>query len=241
MRVAMVIGSLVLSCALVGCTPDAPDATTDSPSPTSATAPSASPSPSSPSKKEDAATLKKALVTAADLGKPWTKPKSVSTVSGKKGEICPGHTSAVDKVPIRATVGANFTEGRGAGKNIGTFSLSTLADDSEADLAAAYAKDQKACARYRDATELYVVRSTEGPTTIAGSKPVTAWAERIYYDRQHTQLAYARHTVVVQQGRVLTYLSYSFLTTKDDPKAKDFSRATRLLEVQLDKNARLLA
>src|SRR3954454_8897649 len=210
MRVAVVIGSLVLSCALVGCTPSAPVTTTGSasgaarpPSATSPALPSASSSPSSPTKKEDAAKLKKALVTASDLGKPWTQPKTVATVKGKKGEICPGHTSAVDKVPTIAVAAASFTEGRGAGKNIASFSLTTLADVSDGTLAAAYAKDQKACAHYRDGSNFFVVRSIEGPTTVGGLHPVTAWAERIYYDRQHTRLAYAPAHARYPAGPVL--------------------------------------
>ncbi len=35
----------------------------------------------------------------------------------------------------------------------------------------------------------------------------------------------------------MTYLQYAFLTTKSDPGAKDFGRATALLQVQLTKNA----
>jgi hypothetical protein len=176
-------------------------------------------------------------VSAADLGKPWTQPKAVSKVKGKKGEICPGHASAADKVSVTAGAAANLTEGRGAGKNIASFSLTTLADDSDSALVAAYAKDQQACARYRDGSGLFVLRSTEGPASVAGTKLVTSWAERIYYDKAHTKLAYARHTLVARQGRVVTYLSYAFLTVKKDPRAKDFGRASRLLEVQLSKNA----
>ena len=43
--------------------------------------------------------------------------------------------------------------------------------------------------------------------------------------------------MVVRTGRVVTYVSYAFLTTKKDPGAKDFSRASRLLEIQSAKVA----
>src|SRR3954453_23815647 len=65
---------------------------------------SSTPAPSltARTKAEDAADVKKALVTAADLGTPWVKPKTVSRAGGKKGEICPGHVSALRKVPFTA-------------------------------------------------------------------------------------------------------------------------------------------
>jgi hypothetical protein len=180
-------------------------------------------------------------VGAADLGKPWTRPKKVSQVKGKKGEICPGRTSATDGVAVTASARADLTEGRGAGKNIATFSLSTLTADSGREIKAAYAKDQRACARYQDGNGLFVVRSAEGPTSVAGTELLASWAERIYFDRQHKELAYARHTLVTRDGRVPTYLSYAFPTVKADPRAEDFGRASRLLEVQLARNARVFS
>ena len=148
-----------------------------------------------------------------------------------------GHSSAVAKVPPRAAVQANFTEGKGAGKNIATFELSTLTEAESTDLTAAYAEDQRACARYKDASGLYVVRSLEGPTSVTGAEVVGRWSERIYYDKPHKKLAYARHYLVTRTGHVVTYLSYAFLTVKKDPGAKDFTRATNLLQIQLRKNA----
>ena len=58
-------------------------------------------------------------------------------------------------------------------------------------------------------------------------------AERIYYDKAHKKLAYARHTVAARTGRVVTYVSYAFLTTKKDPDAEDFTRTQKLLDIQL--------
>lgn len=244
MRRVLMGGVILLSCVLAGCTSSPPPPPSDSatgvaPSSQTSAAPSPSPAPTARTKAQDAAGLKKALVTSKDLGKPWTQPKSVSTVKGKKDEICPGHASATAKVAVTASVGANLTEGRGAGKNIASFRLTVLADDDDSTLTAAYAKDQKACARYEDGSGLFVLRSTEGPSSVAGASLVTSWSERIYYDKPRTKLAYARHTVVARQGRVVTYLSYAFLTGKKDPGAEDFSSASRLLEVQLTKNARV--
>lgn len=208
-----------------------------------ASASQASPTPPPRTKAEDAADLKKALLSAQDLGSPWTRPKAVSRVKGKKGELCPGHVSAVDDVPVTATATVNLTEGRGAGKNIATVSLSTLADEAEAEsaLVAAYEQDQEECASYQDGSGLFVVRTAEGPDAVDATPLLTSWAERIYYDKSHKKLAYARHYLVARDGRVVTYLSYAFLTQKKDPKAKDFRRASRLLEVQLAKNAKVFS
>ena len=117
------------------------------------------PSPTPRTKAQDTADLKKALVTPRDLGTPWVQPKSVATSRGKKGEICPGHVSATTKLPARPAVAANFTEGKGAGKNIATFELSTTTDDESAGLRGAYVVDRRPA------------RSTETPPASTSSGP----------------------------------------------------------------------
>ena len=233
---------LLVLCTVVGaCGSDVPASPPSSGAPTSSEP--ASPAPRSPlptprTKAQDAADLKKALVTPRDLGTPWVQPKSVATSRGKKGEICPGHVSATTKLPARPAVAANFTEGKGTGKNIATFELSTATDGESAGLRGAYVVDQKACAKYRDADGLYIVRSLEGPSSVTGSDEVLgAWAERIYYDKAHKKLAYARHYLVLRTGDVVTYVSYAFLAVDEDARAEDFARATKLAARQLTKNA----
>lgn len=238
---------VVLGATLGACGAGSPEAPVGSPPtsvPTTGAAPTSqapadgTPSPTPRTKAQDTADLTKALVTARDLGKPWVQPKSVSTAGGKKGELCPGHVSATKKLPARPAVAANLTEGKGDGKNIATFELSTLTDTESTVLRSAYAKDAEACATYRDGSGLYVVRSVEGPASVVGADEVVgAWAERIYYDKAHKKLAYARHYVVLRTGRVLTYVSYAFLTVKADPGAEDFGRTTTLASAQLKKNA----
>ena len=125
-------------------------------------------SPPARTKAQDAADLKKALVTARDLGSPWVQPKAVPTVKGKKNEICRGHVSATRKVPVTAEASVGLTEGRGAGKNIASFSLSTLPDENESALSAAYQDDEVSCSTYQDGSGLYVVRSIEGPSSSMG-------------------------------------------------------------------------
>jgi hypothetical protein len=236
---------LTLCGGLVGCgagSTSAPAGAPAAPSPTSSQPAGPASSPSVRTQAENTADLKKALVNARDLGAPWIQPKSVATAGGKKGEVCPGHSSAVTKLPPRAAVQANFTEGKGAGKNIATFELSTLTGEESSALEAAYTKDQKACATYKDASGLYVVRSLEGPSSVVGADEVVgSWAERIYYDKSHNRLAYARHYLVTRTDHVITYLSFAFLAVKKDPGAKDFTRATDLLEIQLRKNAKVFS
>ena len=182
--------------------------------------PGATSSPSPEPKTLDEADLKKGLVTADDLGAPWVEPKSVAT-AGRKDEICPGQQSAAKDVLSEVAAEANLTEGKGAGKNIATFRLSTLAGDDAGALKAAYAEDHETCATYKDAAGLYVVRSEEGPAAVADADELVAsWSERIYYDKSHKKLAYARHYLVARTGQLVTYFSYAFLTTKEDPRPR---------------------
>jgi hypothetical protein len=160
----------------------------------------------------------------------------VATVAGKKNEVCPGHVSALRATRSTAEVSADFTEGTGTGKNIASFRIRTLPDEDDGALVTAYHKDQKACAKYTDGAGFSVVRTVEGPSSIHGADRVATWVERIYYVKPH-KLAYARHYLVARQGRVVTSISYAFLPVTDDPDAKQFDRASKLLRVQLAKNS----
>ena len=228
-KLAATWAAVVILAGGAGCggTADTPPPQAASPS-TAVSAPaSPTPSPTAPSKTEDAAALKQAVVTPADLGKPWVEPKKVSS-SGKASEACPGKPSAAEKVTRVASVRRDLTEGSGQGVSIGTFQLSTLPTEDAADLRAAYAKDNKTCRTFTYNNQLFVVFSEEGPTTADNADELLmSRAERIYYDKAHKKLAYARHTLVARTGRVVTYVSYAFLTAKADPTAKDFSAAPR--------------
>jgi hypothetical protein len=231
----VLLGLALTSCSSGGNPPIAASsvAPIDSPS-VAAAAPSHQASP--PTKAQDEAALKRAIVTAANLGKPWVQPASVSTVKHKRNEPCPGHLSATEKLPNRPQVSRVFTEGKGVGVNIGYFVLSTIPEPDGAALTKAYAADTASCASYRDANKLFVTRTPEGPTAAShADQIVSTWAERIYYDKAHHQLAYARHVLVGRTGRVVVQVEYAFLTQKSDRGAKDFARATRLLEKQLAK------
>jgi hypothetical protein len=207
-------------------------------SPTTAVSSAAptTPTPTPPrSKAEDTAALKRATVTAADLGKPWVEPKKVPS-AGKAAEACPGKPTATRQVDTVASFRRDLTEGKGQGVNIGSFALRTLPTDDATDLKAAYAEDTAACKTFTDANKLFVVLTEEGPTSADNADEILmSRADRIYYDKAHKKLAYARHTVVARTGRVVTYVSYAFLTTKADPTAKDFTRTEKLLATQLAK------
>ena len=238
---SLVGGLLLVLFAFAGCGADSTTGPAGSSGPSTLTQSPASPSASAQPRTLDTADLKKGLVTSRDLGAPWIQPKSVAT-AGSKGELCPGHRSATSKLPSTAAAEANFTEGKGTGKNIATFRLSTLPGADSGALKAAYATDQNVCGKYKDAAGFYVVRFAEGPTSVTNADELIAsWSERIYYDKSHKKLAYARHYLITRTGQLVTYVSYAFLTTKSDPDAKDFTRAADLLAVQLKKNVKVLS
>jgi hypothetical protein len=237
---------LLLSLTVAACSPGSTAPTTGSSEapagsvgPATAT-PSAVPSP--PTKAQDEAALKRTIVTAADLGKPWVQPANVATVKHKDNEPCPGHVSATAKLPARPHVTRGLTEGKGVGVNIGSFSMATVPEPDVSALAKAYAADTATCASYRDASKLFVTRTRDGPTSASHADEIVAsWAERIYYDKSHRKLAYARHVLLARTGRVVVQVEYAFLTQKSDRGAKDFTRATRLLEKQLAKVSTVFA
>lgn len=229
--------TLVITAALSGCggSGAGTEATT---APATSAVSTPTPSPSVPSKTEDTAAVKQATVTAADLGKPWVEPKKVPA-AGKAAEACPGKPSATKDVDTIASFRRDLTEGKGQGVNIGSFRLDTLPTEDATDLRAAYAKDNATCKTFTDLNKMFAVYSEEGPTAAKGADEILmSRAERIYYDKAHKKLAYARHTVVARTGRVVTYVSYAFLTTQKDPDAKDFTRTEKLLAIQLAKVAK---
>jgi len=235
---AILLVVLTSACSAADSTPSSPSSTASSTSSEQSGAPTAAaPSATPRTKAEDAADLKRALVTPADLGEPWIAPKKVNRAGGKKGEICPGHVSATGKLTFTASASTDLTEGKGTGRNIASYRIKTLSDEGVGALAAALKIDQKACARYQDPSGFKVVRTAEGPTSVDGAEVISAWTERVYYVRPRNKLAFARHFVVAHQGRVVTSTSYAFLADKKDPNAEDFSKETRLLQVQLKKNA----
>ncbi len=208
-----------------------------SPAASSPSAASKSPTASpGPTKAQDLALIKKALVTADEVGKPWIKPKAVSNAGGKATEACPGRPSAITLAPPLAISSVGLTQGKQRGASIGSFTILTFSDDTGlAKYRAAWSRTISACAHFKDASSLYVVTVQEGPKAVAGADQTVSRVERLFYDAKHKKLAYARHYIGGSTGRVLTLVEYDFLTPTNDPTAKNFAPVTALLTKQLTK------
>jgi hypothetical protein len=180
-------------------------------------------------------TLRKALVTAADLGKPWVQTDSPPD----SDEACPGKRSVVSRLPFRATARRDLTRGAGELVNGASFQLGTLPGPDGALVRAAWQTDTRACHQYIDTDDYYVVYRAAEATEVRGADEVLLRrVEEVYFDRGDDEPAYARQTLVARTGRVIVTVSYSFLTSDTDPDATDFSGATELLQTQLTKAAR---
>lgn len=214
-------------------TPAPPSQATQSPSVVAA--------PVVATKAEDLAAAKRALVTPAVLGKPWLEPKKVNTTKGKADEACPGTPALTKVAPLRVNVVAAFTRGKAPGASIARFSVGTVVPGGGDTFRKGWQRTYQGCATFKDSAGLYVVTSLEGPTSIVGADDVLSRAERLYYDPQHKKLAYARHVVAAVTGRSISSVEYSFLTSKSDPQAKDFTVAQQLLAQQLTRTTAAFA
>jgi len=228
--------SVVTACSAAPATvpPPAEPGSVSSPSPAATPKPSA-PAPTRPTAAEDRAKVKRAVLGADDLGKPWVEPKKVNTVGGKKNEDCPGQPGLATLAPPMASTTTRLTRGKQRGASIASFTVSTLPRAGEAKYRSAWAKIIQACAKVTDASHLYMVTTPGSEVTVTGTDEVLTRVDRIYYDAAHKQLAYARHYVSARTGRVVCAVEYDFLTTKADPHAKDFAPVLKLLDKQLTK------
>jgi len=221
----------MLATGVAACTPGAP---TTQPAPSSIS--TASPLPTAqPDKADDLARAKQALITTPELGKPWVAVKKANSV-GTEGEACPGRPNTDASIAPLASASAQFTAGKKAGAAIGVFSVWTYPDQAAVDAyREALPKVLRDCRSYTDRSKLSVVLTPASNTALAGADETWRYAERIYYDKQHAKLAYARHYVIARHGRVLSSVQYAFLTSKSDPKAKDFSTTDGMAQQQLSK------
>ena len=132
----------------------------------------------------------------------------------------------------------DLTEGPEELINGATFRIATLRDSDGSEVRDAWQADTKACRTHTDASDFCVVYRLEGPTSARNADEILfSRAERIYFDRGDAEPAYARHTVVARTGRVVTAVSYTFLIEDSDAEASNFTRARKLLAVQLAKVA----
>jgi hypothetical protein len=195
--------------------------------PTSA---SAVPQPS-PDRRRDQAAVRKALVSAADLGRPWV----AGDQEGDATEACPGRRSAIEELSFLGSGRRDLIEGRGELVNAATFDLRTLPDSDGSAVRDAWVADTKACREHADAFDYYVVLEESGPSVAKGADEIVfSRVERVYFDDSQDQLAYARQVVVARTGRVITTVRYTFLT-ENDSAADNFHGTQRLLAVQLAK------
>ncbi len=228
--------------ALAGCsnTDAGPPAAVVAPPPSSSATSTPPPTVAQPTKAQDLARLKRAVMTTGALGKPWLQPKKVNTSGGKGAESCPGKPAVSVLAPPHAAAAAAFTQGAKPGASIASFTVTTVNDEG-VQHRAAWRRTAKACAEFEDPSGLHVVTTLEGPRRIVGADDVVSRAERVYYDAKHRKLAYARHFISARTGRAISTVEYDFLAPKSDPNAEDFSPTGKLLALQLARTAAAFA
>lgn len=225
----------LLAVALAACGGGGGD-TTPRASGTPATTETPSPTPTLPTKAEDAKLVKSALVTPADLGKPWVQPKAVNQTTLGKEELCPGKPNDVARAKPRASAKVSMTQGTKPGATISTFRVRTLEPGGVEAWHAALAAAQKACASWKAAEGNFVVLTPlKSPVAVEGADEVLGQSEHVYADAKHTQLQYARHVLYARTGRVVSMCELAFLTPKTDPKGLDYTPTAKLLGKQVAK------
>jgi hypothetical protein len=213
--------------------------TTAQPS-TSASPSAPSPTPTLPTVAADKAATKAALLTAAELGKPWVQPKSVNKVKAAKGELCPGQPTSAVIAKARAEARRQFTEGTKTGAGILSVNVRTYAFGKEDAWRAAVDKANKACAKWKAVEGNYVVlEPVAAAPSVAGAEEVVGHYERVYADAAHKTLQYVRQILEARTGRVVVTMEYAFLTPKSDPNGDDLTKTTGYLAKQVSKAARL--
>ena len=229
------VTGLALALTLTACGGAGDPATQPSPAPTTAT-PSPTPTPTLPAVAEDKKLAAEALVTAADLGKPWVVQKKVNTAKNAKGELCPGQPNAREIVKPRAQEARFFTEGGKAGAAIASFRVRTHAFGQEQQWRDAVAASQQGCRSWTSAEKLYVeLEPVASPPAVEGADEVLVHVERIYADKTKQTLHYVRHYYEARTGRVVTSFELAYVQPKSDPTGSDLTKSAALLEKQIAK------
>ena len=221
--------ALVLTFALTACG-------SSEPGPAAQQSQTPSPTPTLPPVADDTAKAKAALLTAAELGKPWVQPKKVNTSKNVKGERCPGQQKSTAILAPRARAERDMTKGSQAGADIGSFEVRVYELGQEQAIRDAAAASSKGCASWTSAEKLYVELESVTPPTVAGADEVVlADIERIYADKTKKTLHYVRHVYEVRTGRVVTFFELAYIQPKSDPKGADLTVSTALLAKQVAK------
>ena len=206
------------------------------PTPTQSLSPTPSPTPTLPTVAADAASVKKAVVTAADLGTPWVQPKVVNQAAGATGELCPGQDNARTIAKPRAQAQRKLTHGTKPTADIGSFSVRTYAFGQEQKWRDAFTAADRGCASWKSAEGAYVELETIAtPPTVAGADEVMAHIERVYADKSKKTLYYVRHFYEARVGRVVVSFELAYVQPKSDPTGKDMTRSAALLAKQVAK------
>ena len=198
--------------------------------------PTPSPTPTLPSVADDEATVKRALVTPADLGAPWVEPAKVNEVQKAEGELCPGQQNARTLHKARAAGIAKLTEGTGAGAPIGLFGVRAYEPGQEQQWRDAYAAAVKGCASWKSREKLYVtLEVVAAPPAVPGAEEVRAHIERVYAEASHKSLHYVRHYYEARIGRIVVSFEDAFVQPRSDPTGQDMTKSAALLARQVAK------
>ncbi|HWL37629.1 MAG TPA: hypothetical protein VNQ77_15695 [Frankiaceae bacterium] len=225
------IAALVLALALPACasesTPEA-QPTTQAPTP--------SPTPTLPPVESDKTRVKKAVVTSAELGKPWVTPKAVNTAKQKqKGDLCPGQPNARTLHPPRARGDLDHTEGTKPGAAIGAYGVRAYAFGEQQAWRDALAKAQAGCKSWTSLEKLYVELEVVTPPAIPGADEVVVHIERIYADKTKKTLHYVRHYYEAWTTRFVSEFELAYIQPKSDPTGKDLTKSSELFAKQVAK------
>jgi hypothetical protein len=225
------IAALTLALVLPACGSDStPEAqpTTQSQTP--------SPTPTLPTVAADKATAKKAVITAAELGKPWVTPKAVNQAKQEqKGDLCPGQPNARTLHKPRTRAELDHTEGSKAGAAIGSFSVRTYGFGEEQAWRDALAKTHAGCKSWTSLEKLYVELEVVTSPAIPGADEVVVHIERIYADKTKKTLHYVRHYYEAWTSRVVSSFELAYIQPKSDPTGKDLTKSSELFAKQVAK------
>ena len=196
----------------------------------------ASPTPTLPSVGQDKKLVKRAVVTAAELGKPWVQPKEVNKTKVKKGELCPGQANSMTIAPPRADDVRRLTEGTKPAAPIASFGVRAYAFGEEQKWRDAFAAADKGCASWKSAEGAHVTLETiADPPVIAGADEVLVHIERVYADKTKKTLYYVRHYWEARIGRIVATVELAYIQPKSDPTGKDLDHSAPLVVQQVAK------
>lgn len=179
--------------------------------------------------------MKAALVTPAELGSPWVKPKSVNEAKREKGERCPGQKNARTIAKARAAAEGDYTEGTKQGAPIGSFGVRAYAFGEEQAWKAANDASANGCLTWNAAEGTFVTLEIATPPAVPGADEVHATIERVYQDKTKKTLYYVRHYYEARTGRIVSSFEYAYIQPKTDPTGKDLTTSTALLAKQVAK------